>query len=132
MVRRLIPLLILVAACTEWPFDPSGFEPFDPPDYFAEWYAELEDCMGVQGDFERIQWLVLPGTITFPCEFGGEAHECYGVWREPHRIYLSSVVIGEDWVDIIKHEMLHELLQLSGHPEPPFGTCGTSPGPIWS
>jgi hypothetical protein len=57
---------------------------------------------------------MVPGN-SFPCKSG----KCAGHWEPGHTIYLA-----EDWTTnemVVRHEMLHDLLDRAGHPDPPFG-----------
>jgi hypothetical protein len=85
-----------------------------PPAVYREWWAKTEACSGLSGDYERVQWSVVPGH-SFPCRSG----QCAGHWEPSHHIYLSA-----DWTTnemVVRHEMLHDLLNQGGHPDPPFG-----------
>lgn len=96
-------------------FDPTGEAPMEPPPVYREWWARTEACSGLSGDFDRVQWLVVPGA-SFPCSSG----RCAGHWEQGHQIYIAG-----DWAKhemVVRHEMLHDLLGRSGHPNPPFGT----------
>ena len=121
---RLLPALLLISACG---FDVAGESRIAPPAVYREWWAATEACSGLRGDFDRVQWLVVPGH-SFHCSSG----QCVGHWEPGHLIYLAS-----DWANhemVVRHEMLHDLLERSGHPNPPFGqecplTWSTWPGP---
>jgi hypothetical protein len=95
-------------------FDPGGDSPMDPPAVYREWWGKTEACSGLSGDFDRVQWSVVPGN-GFKCSSG----TCAGHWQPDHRIYLA-----QDWTMnemVVRHEMLHDLLGRPGHPDPPFG-----------
>jgi len=123
--RRLLAVLIcaLLGGCG---FDPAGEQPLDAPAVYRTWWNKTEACSGLSGDFDRIEWLVVPGH-GFACSSG----QCAGHWESSHRIYIAS-----DWTRnemVVRHEMLHELLRRGGHPDPPFGkgcplTWATWPG----
>jgi hypothetical protein len=112
--RRSLPTLValvLLAACG---FDPGDDSPMTPPAVYREWWAKTEACSGLRADFDRVQWSMVPGN-SFPCASG----KCAGHWEPGHRIYLA-----EDWTInemVVRHEMLHDLLDRAGHPDPPFG-----------
>jgi len=123
--RRLLAVLIfaLLGGCG---FDPAGEQPLDAPAVYRTGWNKTEACSGLSGDFDRIEWLVVPGH-GFACSSG----QCAGHWESSHRIYIAS-----DWTRnemVVRHEMLHELLRRGGHPDPPFGkgcplTWATWPG----
>ncbi len=113
LVRRIWAAGLL-AAVTGCGFDPEGDLPLDPPPIYREWFAKTEACSGRTGDFDRLRWSVIEGH-SFPCTSG----DCAGHWRNNHHIFLAS-----DWVMdemVVRHEMLHDLLGRTGHPDPPFG-----------
>lgn len=101
-----------MAACA---FEPEGAIPIDPPERYAPWWEETRVCSGLSGRFESIRWFVVPGR-SFECPTG----LCVARWEPGHRIYLA-----EQWADhemVVRHEMLHDLIGKSGHPDPPFGS----------
>jgi hypothetical protein len=111
-MRALAPVLLLtLAACG---FDVAGERPMAPPAIYRRWWAETEACSGRSGDFDRIEWVEVPGN-SFKCSSG----ECVGHWESSHMIFVAS-----DWKMhemVVRHEMLHELIGRPGHPDPPFG-----------
>jgi hypothetical protein len=119
MGRRLAPVRLvwaagLLLALTGCGFDPEGDVPLDPPPIYREWFAKTEACSGLTGNFDRLRWSVVEGH-SFPCSSG----ECAGHWRTSHHIFLAG-----DWVMdemVVRHEMLHDILDRTGHPDPPFG-----------
>ncbi len=101
----------LLAACG---FDPAGSQSWEPPAVYREWWAATEACSGLTGSFDRVEWLIVPGE-SFECSSG----QCVGHWGPDHKIFLAS-----DWTShemVVRHEILHELMRRSGHPNPPFG-----------
>ena len=111
---RLVGAAGLLAALTGCGFDPVGDVPLDPPPIYREWFAKTEACSGRMGSFDRLRWSVIEGH-SFSCSSG----ECAGHWRTNHHIFLAG-----DWVMdemVVRHEMLHDLLGVTGHPDPPFG-----------
>lgn len=112
-LRCLLPTLalLLLAACG---FDPGDDSPMTPPAVYREWWAKTEACSGLSGDFDRVRWSAVAGH-SFACGSG----QCAGHWEPGHRIYIAG-----DWATnemVVRHEMLHDLLNRSGHPDPPFG-----------
>jgi len=109
---RLVAFATLLTACG---FDPAGSEVVEPPSVYREWWAKTEACSGLTGDFDRVEWMIVPGE-SFACSSG----ECVGHWDPGHRIYVAS-----DWAHhemVVRHEMLHDLMRRRGHPSPPFGS----------
>ena len=123
-VFRPTPLLLalLAAACG---FDPGDESPMVPPPVYREWWSETEACSGLTGDFDRVNWLVVEGA-GFPCSSG----TCAGHWEPNHSIYLAGSYTANEMV--VRHEMLHDLLNRSGHPDPPFGNGCALTWETWS
>jgi hypothetical protein len=104
-------LALALAGCG---FDAVGDQPMAAPDVYRTWWAKTEACSGLTGDFDRVQWEVVPGA-SFHCSSG----QCAGHWESDHRIWIADQYLTNEMV--VRHEMLHELLGHSGHPSPPFG-----------
>ena len=120
---RLVPLLLLLSGCN---FDIVGDEPMAAPAVYREWWAKTQACSGLSGDFDRVEWMVVPGE-SFECKSG----RCVGHWHPSHHIYIAEQYLHNEMV--VRHEMLHDLLDGGGHPNPPFGqgcplTWATWPG----
>ena len=122
-MRRLILALPLLAACetSVGPRLPTNAEPFTPPAIYREWWALTEACSGLQGDFTRIAWFRVPGAESIPLADGTLVN---GRWdRVSNRIVLAGQ--SERFGDLVRHEMLHALLQAGGHTRDAFiGRCG--------
>jgi hypothetical protein len=103
--------LIVLAACG---FDPGDDSPMTPPSVYREWWAKTEACSGLRGDFDRVKWSVVPGH-SFPCASG----RCAGHWEPRHEVFIAEQWLMNEMV--VRHEMLHDLLDRAGHPAPPFG-----------
>jgi hypothetical protein len=113
--RVRFPLVAFAALLTACGFDPAGSQAWEPPAVYQEWWAKTEECSGLSGNFDRIEWMIVPGE-SFPCSSGN----CVGHWDPGHKIFLAS-----DWTAhemVVRHEMLHDLIRRSGHPSPPFGS----------
>lgn len=95
------------------PTSPTGSTRLSPLLAYSRWWAEMQQCSGVQGDLSRIQWYEVSGN-SFRCRIG----ECAALWIPPHAIYVASDFVGNRTV--VAHEMLHELLRTGEHPNPPF------------
>jgi hypothetical protein len=108
--RTSLLLPLILAACG---FEPSGERPMDPPSQYRAWWAETEACSGVRGDFDRIDWYVIDGD-GFECPSG----TCAGRWQRDGRIFIAGEYAGHEMV--VRHEMLHALLNRTGHPEREF------------
>lgn len=117
--RRLAPLgLFALAACIVGPDREAGLEVerFAPPPIYEIWWAEMEECTGIEGDLGRVRFYRVLGPLNeeekaFPCDERGTM--CPAFWREPHDIFLAPAVIESEW--IVKHEMWHDLRQMTAH-----------------
>jgi len=96
---------------------PSGTA--EPPLQARQWFSELEACSGLAGDFDQIVWFVADQPVQ------RDNGITVGEWDSPNRIVLARAWYESE--DAVKHEMLHFLLQHTGHPDPPFGTCAFLP-----
>jgi hypothetical protein len=107
----LVAFALLLGACG---YDPAGSEPWEPPAVYRAWWEKTQACSGLSGNFDRVEWMIVPGE-SFTCSSG----QCVGHWDPGHKIFLAA-----DWSMhemVVRHEMLHDLMRRSGHPSPPFG-----------
>ena len=121
-----LSLLSACALATEPPFPSSAVRVVAPPQY-ALWWNMVETCADRTADMARVSWYSLPGQDSFRVwgtEFRGYT------WRDPKRVLLADGV-GTDG-HLVRHEMLHAILGVGGHPALFFGdrcagvvTCGT-------
>ena len=120
-----LPALLLGAACASTEPEmalPEGAEPFTPSAEFTEWWGKTEACSGLSGHLESVKWYVVPGAHSFDTELGEHAGLRIGT-GENVRIVLAGDYSRHELV--VRHEMLHALLNRSGHPEEYFVTkCG--------
>ena len=118
----LLPAAAAVLHACDLPTEPfpAGAVPFDPPSAYAAWWDLTESCAGVQRDFSRIRWYVVPGATTISVS-GGEYH---GAWySQGNRIVLAerAQMSGQ----LVRHEMLHALIARAGHPREYYRSrCG--------
>ena len=127
--RTLIALAGAAVLGCEVPTSPEGAVPLSRPAVYAEWWQDVEQCAGVTGDMDRINWYVVPcaeGETGFRCDVTADG-VCAGEWRAPHVIELAGPnrIFPEGYADdewTVKHEMLHDLLGRPDHP-PAFKNC---------
>lgn len=107
-------ILSLVLACAERVAPaplPSDAVPFGPPAVYAKWWREVEECSGLAAPVARIRWFAVPGAQSFLAD----GQKDYGVWIEHYRY----IVLAEQHLDdslVVRHEMLHDLLNRVDHP----------------
>ncbi|UCG87355.1 MAG: hypothetical protein JSW71_02080 [Gemmatimonadota bacterium] len=107
-------LAALLGAC-EAPFDVEAAERFDPLPSYSQWWVELEECVGLERDFDRIRWYVGESIVV-------EDQPAYGLWVAPDMIIMKRFYITSETA--VKHEMLHHLSHGSlPHDHPTFARC---------
>ncbi len=112
----LAAIVLLCSGCRA--FEPEGAAPLQVPATYATWWAELEQCAHRSANLERIRFWKVKGE-EFACPNGPT---CAGRWQSPHHVYIA-----ERWIDnpsLVKHEMLHDLLNTGEHPPEIFGPAG--------
>jgi hypothetical protein len=86
--------------------------PFTPPPAYAALWRGLERCSGLRGDYASVRFYTV------------DSLDNHAVGRTVGRsVYL--VRLFRDSEPVVRHEMLHVLLQRNGHPAQYFrGPCG--------
>jgi hypothetical protein len=122
-LRRLVASLLMVCG---WGCNggvtgpPPGAVPFVPSVQFRLWWTLTEACSGRSGDFDAVKWYVLPQQSSFALEGQGVNAAWYGDG--------NAIVFGfgqQYYPNLVRHEMLHALLQSGTHPRDEFlGKCG--------
>lgn len=81
---------------------------------YRRWWADLEQCSGLRGNIDAVQF------------YGVDSLNNHAVGRtftDGPRVYLVSLFASDSLV--VSHEMMHALLQRTGHPVHYFnGVCG--------
>ena len=99
---------------------PAGAERFIPPPVYARWWAMVESCARVERSLDKVKWYAVPGTLRDP--HSGEAIEGY------HSLAGNQIVLRRNATldgSGVRHEMLHALLRVQGHPRAAFlRRCG--------
>ncbi|NNG15417.1 MAG: hypothetical protein HKM89_02970 [Gemmatimonadales bacterium] len=110
----LLPLLVF--ACTQSNLEPENARPLEPPPSYHSWWAEVEGCTGISAPLARVRWYEAERLIN---REAGTEH--VGAWSPPHTIFIrSDRLLFEAGV---KHEMVHDLLQVMEHDSPVFVRC---------
>ena len=93
--------------------------PTTRPDSAVAWWKALEECSGKLGDLSAVTWLSTPGYLL---RIEGAVYS--GYWLRDR----NAVIFGEDLLatadrggHLIRHELLHALLQTGSHPTEYFG-----------
>jgi hypothetical protein len=90
-----------------------------PPAIYARWWAMTEACSGRTGDFAAVRWFRVPGASVVKSDGShvGGFYQSRG----------DFIVVSDDLSAYdagVRHEMLHALLGVPGHPRQQFlGSC---------
>lgn len=95
--------LLALAACG---FDPIG-PSMGPPAIYRQWYSDVEKCSGLTGDFDAIRW-----QHVYDLRDGQTMYRAY--WYPRHTITLRDDFRFDE--QVVKHEMMHDLIQSGEHP----------------
>jgi hypothetical protein len=96
---------------------PENAQQVIAPAEYQAWWAATEVCSGRSGDIEDIEWYIVPDAATFETKNG----EKVGLWS--HSSEGVRIVIAGNFADselVVRHEMLHALLDREGHPSEYF------------
>ena len=121
--RSVFVALVACISCdylVDPPLPPDAAR-FVPPGVYARWWAMVESCSGFSRPLGDVEWYSAPGQLTNPSN-SREAVEGY-YSRASNRIVLLSrnTIAG----GTVRHEMLHALLRVGGHPRSAFlQSCG--------
>jgi hypothetical protein len=99
---------------------PAGTEPFVPPAVYTRWWVMTEACSGRSGDLGAVHWYRVPGS-----QFVDDGRVAAGAWNQSgNRILLAQKSLEQG--PLVRHEMLHALLQSGRHPRSQFlGACAS-------
>jgi hypothetical protein len=95
---------------------------------YQQWWAKTEACAGRRGELGDVTFYAVDapsGAIKLRAEV---AHAWWV--RHGNRIYLPANALGEEW--LVRHEMLHALLQTGAHPPEIFvNACHLASAAVW-
>jgi hypothetical protein len=126
---RELMIILAAVACVEPAAPlPSNSQRFTAPPVYQLWWSMVQACSGHTGNLAAVEWYVVPGADSISDGSEGVA----GYWSSSdNRIVLIGS--GEFNGPLVRHEMLHELVRVDGHPRSEFvrrfGTHRTTP---WS
>lgn len=121
-LRPLFLALPLLEACDlTGPALPAGAEHFVPPAVYQQWWQLTEECSGSSGRFADVNWYRVQGVDAIPLGDGTSVNARWDAYG--NRIILAGDT--EFAGDLVRHEMLHALLRVGGHPRYAFiARCG--------
>jgi hypothetical protein len=86
---------------------------------YQQWWAKTEACSGRHGELGGVAFYAVDAP-SGAIRLGKEV--AHGWWvRNGNRIYLPANALGEEW--LVRHEMLHALLQTGSHPPEVFANA---------
>jgi hypothetical protein len=95
---------------------------------YQEWWNKTVACSGHTGRMTDVSFYAVDSP-TGAIELAGEMAHAWWV-REGNRIYLPANALGEEW--LVRHEMLHALLQKGSHPAELFvHECHVASVAVW-
>ncbi len=95
---------------------------------YQEWWDKTVACSGKQGKMTDVNFYAVDAPAG-AIELKGELAHAWWV-REGNRIYLPASALGEEW--LVRHEMLHALLQRGSHPAHMFvEACHVASAAVW-
>lgn len=108
----------------------GALTPIPPRANWDDIYRDVESCIGVRGDFGRVEWFRTDRISDRRGEPSG------GAWLvaegRPHGIaFLDDLLdggTGGSVSDVVRHEAIHEILQLGDHSDPIWCECDARPG----
>ena len=96
---------------------PTNAQQIIAPAAYRAWWEATEACAGRSGDFDDVEWYVVPDVSSFETRAGPKV----GLWS--HSSAGMRVVLADTYAEnelVVRHEMLHALLDRGGHPEEYF------------
>lgn len=116
-MRKMV-LCLLLAACGGVEPVESGAVPYEAPPVYREWWAQVEQCSGKTGDRSAVHWFEVPDADFLPNSFAGARSD----------FATQAVVVAGNRkleANVIRHEALHLILKVPGHPVEFFGDTQT-------
>ena len=95
---------------------------------YQEWWDKTMACSGQRGQMTDVSFYAVDAPAG-AIELAGEMAHAWWV-REGNRIYLPASALSEEW--LVRHEMLHALLQRGSHPASVFvKACHVASAAVW-
>jgi hypothetical protein len=135
--HRLLTTLVLLSSVTGCAAPRIAGAPLAPIErawevptleLYAKWWQKTEACSGRTGDMSRVTFYAVDSPSG---AIGLNRTVAHGWWiRRGNRIYLPANALGEEW--LVRHEMLHALLQRGSHPSRQFvEACHLASAEVW-
>lgn len=109
-MRAMVLAFLLLTGCDSilGPEIPEGATPYDPLPAYAEWWGEVQHDAGITGSLARVRFYEVQSGPWWSDRYNRIVH---GIWLSDGRIYIAAGFTDHE--NLIKHEMLHELLNES-------------------
>jgi hypothetical protein len=107
---------LLLGGCNYEPTPalPDGAVAFTAPMEYVAWWDKTSACSGLSGSLARVEWYVVPGAATFSTDQG----EKVGIRvKTGDRVQIVLAGQYQNHEMVVRHEMLHALLDEPGHPD---------------
>jgi len=93
---------------------PAGAVSFTAPSEYATWWSRTSQCSELTGSMAKVEWYVVPDVATFATDEG----EKVGIRvKTGDRIQIVLAGQYQRHEMVVRHEMLHALLNQPGHPD---------------
>lgn len=120
--QTALGIVLVLLGCS----DPTGLSLPDGaarmetiPLAYLTWWQEVSACSGRRHFFSTVHWYVVPGDVIMYRGRGAQGL----AFSHPPRIVLASTFVNDP--KLVRHEMLHILLGVDGHPTEYFvRRCG--------
>jgi hypothetical protein len=108
--------LTLTACDVVDPWLAPGAEQFAPPAVYERWWSMVEACSGLSRPMGDVPFYVVRGASSVPLENGGVV----AAYWSPAGDWIVLAEYYQMYGPVVRHEMLHALLQRTGHPRQVF------------
>ena len=136
-MRRFVPGILMLSSVAACAVPRAAGAPLAPVErawevptleLYSDWWRKTEECSGRKGDMSEVTFYAVDAPTGAIGLNGTVAH---GWWvRQGNRIYLPANALGEEW--LVRHEMLHALLQRGSHPAGQFvDACHLASPDVW-
>lgn len=118
VATALTALLTLPGCYNEREELPLGATPISARPQYRFWWSLTEHCSGLTGEFASVRWYTVPNAAILTPD---SSSPISGYWYPKS----NSIVIAAASLDdgqLVRHEMLHALLQRIDHPRVPRWT----------
>jgi len=127
LIAPIVAAVFGLVACGDGIVDPplpSDAQQFSPPGVYSTWWNMTQACSGLTGSLAAVTWYKTDEVIHEP----NSGDIVLGYWSSAgNQIVLTTASVTDGAT--VRHEMLHALLRVGGHPRNQFlGKCaGTVP-----